>query len=122
MSSDETRPITTDLGFDDPERPGTPSTGSPSTDTDDPARAAGHPSGEDTAGPGVPAPVFRRGPAPFALLLGVLGLAVAVGVLVGETVDLAVDWSVLGPWTVVAGGLLVVVVGLLGLRSNRDGS
>ena len=117
MSSDETRPITTDLGFDDPERPDTTSTG-----TDERTRPAGHPTDREAAGPGVPAPVFRRGPAPFALLLGVLGLAVAVGVLVGETVDLAVDWSVLGPWTVVAGGLLVVVVGLLGLRSNRDGS
>ncbi|MBR7743610.1 hypothetical protein KC207_09940 [Phycicoccus sp. BSK3Z-2] len=118
MSSDETRPLTQDLGFDpedeasrprtDPGDAGPAGTGT-TTGASDAAGASGTP----------PGPLHRRGPAPFALLLGTLGLLLALAVLVGESVDLSPDWSVLGPWAVVAGGLLVVVVGLLGIRSNR---
>ena len=64
-------------------------------------------------------PEYLRGPAPFALVLGLLGLVVAGSVLVGELTDVSLPWNDLGPWTVVAAGLLVLLVGAIGLRSSR---
>lgn len=75
-----------------------------------------------TPAPAVPAPVppvYRSGPAPLAVFLGVAGILLAVAVLVGEVADVTIPWSGLGPWMVVGSGLLVVLVGLLGLRANR---
>jgi hypothetical protein len=69
-----------------------------------------------------PAPVepeYLRGPAPFALVLGLLGLVVAGSVLVGELTDVSLPWNDLGPWSVVAAGVLVLLVGAIGLRSSR---
>ncbi len=71
------------------------------------------------AGPAPAPPVYRSGPAPLAVFLGAAGLLLAVAVLVGELADVAIPWSGLGPWMVVGSGLLVVLVGLLGLRANR---
>ncbi len=100
-TDDTTRPLSTDLGLDDD---------APHTDAAD--------AGPDTpAGP--PAPRYRSGPAPFAVLLGILGLATAGAVLISELADVRVPWADLGPWTIVAGGVLVLLVGVVGLRSNR---
>lgn len=57
-----------------------------------------------------------RGPAPFAVLLGVACLVVAGVGLAVQVSDLTIDWAVAGPVTIVVGGLLLVVVGWLGLR------
>jgi hypothetical protein len=62
---------------------------------------------------------WLRGPAPFAIVLGLLGLLVAGAVLVTELTDVSFPWADLGPWTVVAAGLVVVLVGAIGLRSSR---
>ena len=59
------------------------------------------------------------GPAPFAIVLGVLGLLVAGATLLTELTDVRFPWADLGPWTVVAAGLVVVLVGAIGLRSSR---
>lgn len=92
------------------------------------ADTTAHPSPDpDTGAPspapaGVPAPAplaYRSGPAPMAVFLGVAGVLLAVAVLVGEVADVTIPWSGLGPWLVVGSGLLVVLVGLLGLRANR---
>lgn len=64
-------------------------------------------------------PEYLRGPAPFALVLGLLGLVVAGSVLVGELTDVSLPWNDLGPWSVVAAGVLVLLVGAIGLRSSR---
>ena len=64
-------------------------------------------------------PEYLRGPAPFALVLGLLGLLVAGSVLVGELTDVSLPWNDLGPWSVVAAGVLVLLVGAIGLRSSR---
>ena len=78
------------------------------------------------AAPRVPAPVAKpepqwlSGPAPFALVLGLLGLLVAGSVLVGELTDITLPWGDLGPWSVVAAGLVVLLVGAIGLRSSRS--
>ena len=63
---------------------------------------------------------WLTGPAPFALVLGLLGLLVAGSVLVGELTDVTLPWGDLGPWSVVAAGLGVLLVGAIGLRSSRS--
>ncbi len=97
-TDDTTRPLSTDLGLDD------------DATTSDPSGAA-----PDAP----PAPRYRSGPAPFALLLGILGLVTAGAVLLTELADVTLPWNDLGPWTIVAGGAVVLLVGLIGLRSNR---
>lgn len=67
----------------------------------------------------LPEPVYLDGPAPFAVVLGLLGLLFASTTLFTQLTDVAVPWTQLGPWTVVAAGLLVVVIGAIGLRSSR---
>ena len=67
-----------------------------------------------------PAPTYLAGPAPFPILLGLLGVLLAIGVVVGEITDLTLPWTDLGPWSVVAAGLVVLVVGAIGLRSSRS--
>jgi hypothetical protein len=69
------------------------------------------------APPAPPEPQYLTGPAPFALVLGLLGLLVAGSVLLNELTDVTLPWGDLGPWTVVAAGL---VVGAIGLRSSRS--
>jgi hypothetical protein len=66
-----------------------------------------------------PEPQYLSGPAPFALVLGLLGLLVAGSVLLNELTDVTLPWGDLGPWTVVAAGLVVLIVGAIGLRSSR---
>ncbi|NHA68509.1 hypothetical protein [Phycicoccus flavus] len=121
-SDDDTRTLSADLGLeggttreDGPEGPESEAAG----------RAVPPPA--TTAGPtptGVPQPygppvVYRTGPAPFALFLGLLGLLVAVVVLVGQSADVSPAWDEIGPWAVVAGGVVVAGVGVLGLRAGR---
>ncbi|GAA4396418.1 hypothetical protein GCM10023168_00270 [Fodinibacter luteus] len=64
-------------------------------------------------------PTYLRGPAPFAVVLGILGLVIAGATLVAELTDLSVPWTDLGPWSVVAAGLVVLMVGATGLRGSR---
>ena len=71
------------------------------------------------ARPHPPEPQWLNGPAPFALVLGLLGLLVAGSVLVTELTDVTLPWGDLGPWSVVAAGLVVLLVGAIGLRSSR---
>lgn len=84
--------------------------------------ASSAPAATTTATPGATASddgPWLQGPAPFAIVLGLLGLLVAGGVLVSELTDLTFPWADLGPWTVVAAGLVIVLVGAIGLRSSR---
>lgn len=104
-TDDTTRPLSADLGLEDRDEDTAPD----ATDT------------TATTAPAAPTgPRYRSGPAPFALLLGILGLLTAGAVLVTELTDVSVPWSDLGPWTIVGGGALVLLVGLVGLRSSRS--
>ncbi|WP_392544642.1 hypothetical protein [Oryzobacter telluris] len=71
------------------------------------------------AAPALPAREYVKGPAPFAIVLGLLGLVVAAATLFTEIVGIDVPWGDLGPWTVVGAGALVLLVGGLGLRASR---
>jgi hypothetical protein len=90
-------------------------TGATMTET---APAPAAPSIPAPAGP--PEPQWLSGPAPFALVLGLLGLLVAGSVLLNELTDITLPWGDLGPWSVVAAGLVVLIVGAIGLRSSRS--
>ncbi|MGL5929811.1 MAG: hypothetical protein ACRCY8_12825 [Dermatophilaceae bacterium] len=65
-------------------------------------------------------PTYRTGPAPVALVIGLLGLVLAASVLLTEVTDLGVPWDDVGPWSVVVAGAVVLLVGTLGLRSSRS--
>ena len=68
-----------------------------------------------------PEPEWLTGPAPFALVLGLLGLLVArQRCSLSELTDVTLPWGDLGPWSVVAAGLVVLLVGAIGLRSSRS--
>jgi hypothetical protein len=69
--------------------------------------------------PAPPEPTYLSGPAPFAVVLGLLGLLFAAATFLTQLTDLSLPWTDLGPWTVVAAGLVVVVVGAIGLRGSR---
>ena len=103
-----------------------PTTAAPSGDGGGDRRTDGDHDGHRT-GPGIhpgashPARAeYLSGPAPFALVLGLLGLLVAGSVLVNELTDISLPWGDLGPWSVVAAGLVVLLVGAIGLRSSRN--
>jgi hypothetical protein len=81
-------------------------------------RPATHPSSGTAPVP--PAREYVKGPAPFAVVLGLLGLVVAAATLVTEVVGIDVPWDDLGPWSVVGAGVLVLLVGGLGLRASRS--
>jgi|JI10StandDraft_1071094.scaffolds.fasta_scaffold969685_2 protein-S-isoprenylcysteine O-methyltransferase Ste14 len=72
-----------------------------------------------SAAPALPEPTYLSGPAPFAVVLGLLGLLFAAATLFAQLTDLSLPWTNLGPWTVVAVGLVVVLVGAIGLRGSR---
>lgn len=86
--------------------PTTPTTGATATDT--------------ATTPAAPAePTYLTGPAPFPVVLGLLGLLTAIGVVLADLTDVSFPFRDLGPWTVVLVGAVIIVVGALGLRSSR---
>ncbi|MGL5817095.1 MAG: hypothetical protein ACRCYR_06010 [Phycicoccus sp.] len=107
-------------------------TGDTAAPVSEPTTATGHaggdvppnrpvePAGPAGAAPAVPAPTYRTGPAPVALVVGLLGLVLAVSVLLTEVTDLGVPWDDVGPWSVVVAGAVILLVGTLGLRSSRS--
>lgn len=84
-----------------------------------PAPASSPGSAQPALAPSLPEPVYLTGPAPFAVVLGLLGLLFAAATLFTQLTDVSLPWTDLGPWTVVAAGLVVVVVGAIGLRGSR---
>lgn len=70
-------------------------------------------------GPSRATPEFASGPAPTTSVVGLLGLLTVIAVLAAQTTDLDIPWGVVGPVAVVGVGVLLVVLGLAGLRGQR---
>jgi hypothetical protein len=64
-------------------------------------------------------PEYKSSPAPTTSVFGLLGLLTAIAVLVSKSTDLDIPWGVVGPVAVVGAGVLLVVLGLAGLRGQR---
>lgn len=64
-------------------------------------------------------PEYKSGPAPTTSVVGLLGLLTVIAVLVTQATDLEIAWGVVGPVAVVGAGVLLVVLGLAGLRGQR---
>ena len=108
----------------DPTEPATSTATEPATSTatephTSSAMVTATPAAPEATPPVAAEPAYLRGPAPFAIVLGLLGLVVAGVTLAAELTDVNVPWDDLGPWTVVAAGLLVLLVGAIGLRASR---
>jgi hypothetical protein len=86
-----------------------------------PTTAAGSSTPAGSANPPEQAdpPRAPRGPSPLTVFTGVVGLLVALGTLLVAEASVDVDWGRAGPALVVGMGLLLVVLGLLGMRSDR---
>ena len=111
---------------DTPSTPDTPRSDTLATEVFDaapsPAVAPATPPATATTTPARPEPTYLpglTGPAPFAVVLGLLGLLFAAATFLTQLTDLSLPWTDLGPWTVVAAGLVVVIVGAIGLRGSR---
>ena len=64
------------------------------------------------------APILR-GPSPWTVVHGLIALAVAVVIFVTTATTADIDWGTAGPATVVGFGVVLVLLGLLGMRSRR---
>ncbi len=88
-----------------------------------PASGAPATGGPATGGPApVPAPQpapVETSPAPFPIIVGLVGLVVAITAIVSRAADLTIDWGRAGPITVVGAGLVLVALGLVGMRGQR---
>ena len=73
------------------------------------------------AAPAVTSPERPRGPHAAAILLGVFAVAVAALAILRETTDLTVNWSQLGPGSVIVAGLLLLLIGVVGLTRRERG-
>ncbi len=116
---DSTRGVADDVFVDDATTRPVPSTASSSATTAAYADRSPTVTSATTATAAAPEQEWLKGPAPFALVLGLLGLVVAGATLLGELADVNVPWDDLGPWSVVAAGVVVLLVGAIGLRSSR---
>lgn len=88
-------------------------------------RSANEP-GEETSGPASAtaapeAATVARGPRAFTVLLGLVVLAVAGMAMVSELTDVDIDWTVSGPFALIAVGVAIAAVGLAGMVSRRSG-
>lgn len=68
----------------------------------------------------VPEPTYLTGPAPTAVIIGLIGLLTLVGTAVWALTDWAVNWAVAAPVGIVVLGLVIIVLGVSGLRRPRS--
>lgn len=71
---------------------------------------------QDTVKP----PARPKGPNVSPIILGLVALTFAGLVIAQETLRLHVDWSRLGPGTIVGIGVVMVVIGAIGLARRHD--
>ena len=78
--------------------------------------------GAAKAGPDkVLTPARPKGPNASAIVVGLVAMLIAGLIVANETMHLRVDWSQVGPGTIVGIGLVLVVLGAIGLvRRHED--
>jgi hypothetical protein len=76
--------------------------------------------GVSTPQTGVSTPPRPKGPNGSAVVLGLVALLLAGVIIANETMGLRVDWSRLGPGSIVGIGVLFVVLGAIGLVRRHD--
>ena len=93
---------------------------SASAKASDPTRSTEPKSAASPTQDTVSAPARPSGPNASAILAGLVAILLAGLVIARETMDLRVDWSRLGPGTIVGLGIVMVVIGAIGLVRRRD--
>jgi hypothetical protein len=68
----------------------------------------------------VTAPSRPKGPNASPVILGLVALLFAGLVIAQETLGLRVDWSRMGPGTIVGIGVVMVLIGAVGLARRHD--
>ncbi|EAP97314.1 hypothetical protein JNB_17628 [Janibacter sp. HTCC2649] len=89
------------------------------TSTPAPAHASPYTASYGTQTLQTAVPEYKSSPAPTTSVFGLLGLLTAIAVLISKSTDLDIPWGVVGPVAVVGAGVLLVVLGLAGLRGQR---
>ena len=67
-----------------------------------------------------PGTTSLRGPAPTPVIIGLIGLLTLVGTGIWSLTDWGVNWALAAPVAVVAVGLVIIVLGVSGLRRPRS--
>ena len=67
-----------------------------------------------------PGTTYLRGPAPTPVIIGLIGLLTLVGTGIWSLTDWGVNWALAAPVAVVAVGLVIIVLGVSGLRRPRS--
>jgi hypothetical protein len=70
--------------------------------------------------PAVKAAARPKGPNASALVVGLVAMLIAGLIIAKETMNLHVDWSKLGPATIVGMGVVMVAIGAIGLVRRHD--
>lgn len=68
---------------------------------------------------GPQSPPYRTGLSVGTVLLGLLAIALAAYTVAEQLTDIAIDWNRFGPFSALAAGLVLVLLGLWGMTSNR---
>ena len=63
-------------------------------------------------------PAWLTGPAPTPVIIGLIGLLTLVFTAVWSLTEASVNWSVAAPAAIIGIGLVIVVLGLTGLRKR----
>lgn len=63
-------------------------------------------------------PAWLTGPAPTPVIIGLIGLLTLVFTAVWSLTEATVNWSVAAPAAIIGIGLVIVVLGLTGLRKR----
>lgn len=90
----------------------------------DSATAPEQPQGtQDTVSGATPTPVepvYLKGAAPTPIIIGLIGLLTLAGCAVWSLTDWSVNWAVAAPVGIVLLGVVIIVLGVAGLRRPRS--
>jgi predicted lipid-binding transport protein (Tim44 family) len=95
-----------------------PTSNTPAAST--PAASTPTASAPPVKAPAVKAAARPKGPNASGLVVGLVAMLIAGLIIAKETMNLHVDWSKLGPATIVGMGVVMVAIGAIGLVRRHD--